>query len=98
MTDPKPLLPESDQTAGGQRTPSPRPERALTREDLAEVLLRVLGVCLAARGIIIGVGTTSGLLDSWKLFGLDFALRHYHLEYLVGPAAEFFIGIYFLVC
>ena len=50
MTDPKPVLPEPDRTTGGERTPSGRPERALTQEGLAEVLLRILGVVLVSAG------------------------------------------------
>jgi hypothetical protein len=97
MPDPKPLLPESDQTTTDEKTPSGRPERALTQEGLAHVLLRFLGVVLVARAIIVGVGTAEQLLVLWNSYGLDFGVRQYHWEYLVGPGAELMIGIYFLV-
>jgi hypothetical protein len=97
VPDPRPDSSESDQAIGGERTTNGRPERALTQRDLGEVLLRVLGVLLAARGIIAGVGTTADLLVLWRKFGLDFGLGHFQWEFLVGPTAELMIGIYLLV-
>ncbi len=90
--------PESDEATSDELTPIWPRERPVTQEGLATLLLRFLGLCFTAFGVV-AVATVAGhlLLLSTK-YGLDDAVRRYRpLESLIGPAAELIIGVYFLV-
>ena len=94
VPDPKSESPESGRIAGDQGTPHGRPELPLTHENLAALLLRVLGLYFTAHGIIDGVVQASYLVVLSKRLGLEDALGHYHLEYLASPAAALIVGLY----
>ncbi|NLS93531.1 MAG: hypothetical protein GXX96_15340 [Planctomycetaceae bacterium] len=95
--DPKSELTECGRSVGGEVKFGGCSERALTRENLAELLLRFLGVCFTALGIIGGVEQVSYLLSLSREFGLNDALGHYQWWYLTRSAAELIVGVYFLV-
>ena len=89
---------EPDEITGNEPTPRWPAQQALTQENLAALLLRFLGLCFTAFGVV-GVATMVGhiLLLSTR-FGLDDAVRRYYsFESLIVPGAQLIIGIYFLL-
>ncbi len=90
------ILPELDQPTSDEVKPQGPPERALTQAGFAAVLLRFLGLCLAAFGIIGGVVELGHLFLLATRVGIYEVTGLYKAEVFIRPAAEFVIGIYFL--
>jgi hypothetical protein len=94
--EPEPLDP--DEARVDEPTPPAPPERPLTQENLAALLLRFLGLCLSVFGIASVVSVVGRLLLESNRYGLDDFVRHsYAFESLIAPAMELLIGLYFLI-
>ena len=91
---------EPDQAMGDDATPGQHPGTQLTQEGLATLLLRFLGLWMAAFGIIGFAANIGRLFFEATSVGLDQAFkafRHYQLEPLIWPIVELVAGLYFLV-
>ena len=98
VPDPKSELPAPGQTAGDEAAPRARPEWAWTPGNLAALLLRLLGLYLAATGSVGVVGYVGHIMVLSRMHGLDQTFAtFYPIEYLCGPSFELILGIYFLV-
>ncbi len=88
----------ADRTSGDEMTPEGPPERVLTQEGLAALLLRFLGLCFTAFGVVSLVTVVGRIFLLSTTYGLDDAVRrYYHLESMIAPGTELIIGIYFLI-
>ena len=80
---------EPGKTTGDEMTPSGRPEWAWTPGNLAAVLLRLLGLYLAAAGIVGVVGYVGELIALSGKHGLNDTLTiFYPIHYLMRPGVE----------
>ena len=91
-------LSESRQTTGDETTANEPPERTLTQEGLAGLLLRFLGLCFTAFGVVSVATVVGHMFLLSTRYGIDDTLmRYYHFESLIAPGTELIIGIYFLL-
>ena len=94
---PKSELLAPEPTTDAETTHNGPPERALTQESLATLLMRILGLYITAFGIISAIGEITSLVFLSRRYGADQTLAHYHFEALIHPAAELIIGLYLLI-
>jgi hypothetical protein len=88
--------PEHQDPVAAEDPPAPQQSIPLTRENLAEVLLRFFGVYLVAYGLINAIVVVSSLVSTNR-FDLEEPLAPRHLFYFVHPAVELVLGLYFLM-
>jgi hypothetical protein len=72
--------------------------RPLTEASFAKVMLRLVGLYIAALGFI-GVASffiQLGIRAS-RLGGLDKAMEHFSFEFVVRPVLELLVGVYLLI-
>ncbi len=94
---------DPDDTAEDEMTPARPPERALTREGLATVLLRFLGLCLTVFGILGGIQRITYRVFSMQghdigdMFWDQSIVISSLVRDLIYCCAELLIGLYFLI-
>ncbi len=70
----------------------------MTQEGLAGLLLRFLGLCFTAFGVVSVATVVGHMFLLSTRYGIDDTLmRYYHFESLIAPGTELIIGIYFLL-
>jgi hypothetical protein len=77
---------------------SPPPDQPLTEIRFATVMMRLVGLYLAALGFV-GIASffVQLAIRVYRLGGLDKAMDHFSFEFVVRPVLELFVGTYLLL-
>ena len=80
-----------------EKASRPPPDRPLTEAGFATVMLRSVGLYIAALGFIGVVSFFIQLAIRANRLGLDKAMDHLSLEFVVRPILELLVGAYLLI-
>ena len=76
----------------------PPPDRSLTEAGFATIMLRSVGLYIAALGFIGVVDFVIRLaMRVYRLGGFGNAMEHFPVEFVVRPILELLVGIYLLI-